>query len=37
MLVAAVVDGRPVWSWELNSVMADRYGKQTLEGMISEN
>lgn len=36
MLVAAVVDGRPVWSWELNSVMADRYGKQTLEGMISE-
>lgn len=36
MLVAAVVDGRPVWSWELNGVMADRYGKQTLEGMISE-
>lgn len=36
MLVAAVVDGRPVWSWELNSVLVDRYGKQTLEGMISE-
>ncbi len=36
MLVAAVVDGRPVWSWELNRVLVDRYGKQTLEGMISE-
>lgn len=36
MLVAAVVEGRPVWSWELNGVLVDRYGKQTLEGMISE-
>lgn len=36
LLVAAVVDGRPVWSWELNRVLVDRYGKQTLEGMISE-
>lgn len=36
LLVAAVVDGRPVWSWELNGVLVDRYGKQTLEGMISE-
>lgn len=36
ILVSAVVDGRPIWSWELNRVLVDRYGKQTLEGMISE-
>lgn len=36
MLVAALVDGRPIWSWELNRVLFNRYGKQTLEGMVSE-
>lgn len=36
MLVAAVVDGKPIFSWELNRVLVDRYGKQTLEGMVSE-
>lgn len=36
LLMAAVVDGKPVWSWELNRVLVDRYGKQTLEGIISE-
>lgn len=36
VLLAAVVDGKPIFSWELNRVLADRYGKQTLEGMISE-
>lgn len=36
MVVAAVVDGRPIFRWELNRVLVDRYGKQTLEGMISE-
>lgn len=36
MLVAAVVDGKPIWSWELNRVLVDRYGKQTLEGLVSE-
>lgn len=36
MLVAAVVDGKPIFRWELNGVLVDRYGKQTLEGMISE-
>lgn len=36
LLVAAVVNGRPIWSWELNKTLTDRYGKQTLEGMISE-
>ncbi len=36
LLVAALVDGKPIFRWELNSVMASRFGKQTLEGMISE-
>ncbi len=35
-VVAGVVNGKPIWSWELNKVMTDRFGKQTLEGMISE-
>lgn len=36
ILLAAVVDGKPIFSWELNRVLVDRYGKQTLEGMVSE-
>lgn len=36
MFLAAVVEGKPIFSWELNRVLVDRYGKQTLEGMISE-
>ncbi len=36
LFLAAVVNGKPVFSWELNRVLVDRYGKQTLEGMISE-
>ncbi|MBI3342867.1 SurA N-terminal domain-containing protein [Candidatus Gottesmanbacteria bacterium] len=36
MLVAAVVNGRPIFRWELTRVLTDRYGKQTLEGMVSE-
>lgn len=35
-VVAGLVNGRPIWSWELNNVMTSRFGKQTLEGMISE-
>lgn len=35
-VVAGIVNGKPIWGWELNKVMADRFGKQTLEGMISE-
>lgn len=35
-VVAGVVNGKPIWSWELNKTMTDRFGKQTLEGMISE-
>lgn len=36
MFLAAVVDNKPIFSWELNRVLVDRYGKQTLEGIISE-
>lgn len=37
LLVAAVVNGKPIWSWQLNKTMSSRFGKQTLEGMISES
>ncbi len=35
-VVAAVVDGQPVFSWQLDSTLRTRYGQQTLEGMIGE-
>lgn len=36
MVLAAVVNGRPIFRWELNNTLVSRFGKQTLEGMISE-
>ncbi len=36
MLLAAVVEGQPVFAWDLNRTLRDRYGQQTLEGMIGE-
>lgn len=36
LLLAAIVDGKPILSWELNRVLTARFGKQTLEGIISE-
>ncbi|MCX6793705.1 MAG: SurA N-terminal domain-containing protein [Candidatus Gottesmanbacteria bacterium] len=36
LLVAAVVNGRPIFRWQLNSVMTSRYGQQTLDSMISQ-
>jgi hypothetical protein len=36
LLVAAIVDGKPIFRWDLNRVLVSRFGKQTLEGMISE-
>lgn len=36
-IVAAIVDGRPIFSWQLTSVLKSRYGQQTLEGMIGES
>lgn len=35
-VVAAVVDGQPIFSWQLNATLRTRYGQQTLEGMIGE-
>jgi len=35
-VVAAVVDGQPIFAWQLNSTLRTRYGQQTLEGMIGE-
>lgn len=36
LLVAAVVNGRPIFRWELTNALMSRFGKQTLEGIISE-
>ncbi len=36
LLMAAVVDGTPIFSWQLNQTLRTRYGQQTLEGMIGE-
>lgn len=36
LFIAAVVDGKPIFRWELNQVLSDRFGQQTLDGMISE-
>lgn len=35
-LVAATVDGQPVFRWQLSNTLISRYGQQTLEGMIGE-
>ncbi len=36
VLVAATVDGKPIFRWELTRILMSRFGKQTLEAMISE-
>lgn len=36
LLVAATVNGRPIFRWQLNSVLVSRYGQQTLESMVSQ-
>ena len=36
LLVAAVVNGKPIFRWQLDSVMASRFGQQTLDSMISQ-
>lgn len=35
-IVAAVVNSKPIFRWELNSQLASRFGTQTLESMITE-
>ncbi len=36
LLVAAIVNGQPIFRWQLNSVLTSRYGQQTLDSMVSE-
>lgn len=36
LLVAAVVDGKPIFRWQLTKVLTDRYGTQTLDSLISQ-
>lgn len=36
LFVAAVVDGRPIFRWQLTRLLTDRFGQQTLDSMISE-
>ncbi len=36
LLVAAVVNGRPIFRWQLTRVMTSRFGAQTLDSMISQ-
>lgn len=37
LLVAAVVNGKPIFRWQLTSIMTSRFGQQTLESMISQS
>jgi parvulin-like peptidyl-prolyl isomerase len=37
LIVAATVNGKPIFAWDFYGTMAKRFGKQTLEGMITEN
>ena len=36
LIVAGMVNGKPIFRWELNKVLVSRFGKQTLESIISE-
>jgi len=36
MVVAAIVNGKPVFRWELSNMLTARFGKQTLEAIVSE-
>ncbi len=37
LVLAAVVNGKPIFSWQLNNTLRTKYGQQTLEGMIGES
>lgn len=36
LIVASVVNGQPIFTWDLYRVLGARFGLQTLEGMVSE-
>lgn len=35
-ILAAVVNGAPIFRWDVNNVLMHRYGTQTLDGMVTE-
>jgi len=35
-IVSAIVNGKPIFRWTVNSTLMSKYGKQTLENMITE-
>lgn len=36
LFLAAVVNGKPIFRWDLNQTLMSRFGSKTLDGMISE-
>lgn len=36
LLLAATVNGKPIFRWDLNNVLVSRFGSQTLDAMVSE-
>ncbi|MBI4062308.1 SurA N-terminal domain-containing protein [Candidatus Gottesmanbacteria bacterium] len=36
LLIAGMVNGKPIFRWDLNKVLTSRFGQQTLEQIISE-
>lgn len=36
LLLSAIVNGKPIFSWQLTQTLKSRFGAQTLEGMIGE-
>ncbi len=36
LLIAAMVNGKPIFRWDLNRVLVSRFGQQTIENMINE-
>lgn len=36
LLLSAIVNGKPIFSWQLSQTLKSRFGAQTLEGMIGE-
>lgn len=35
-IISAIVNGRPIFRWTVNATLMSRYGKQTLDNMITE-
>ena len=35
-IVSAIVDGKPIFRWDVNKSLMNKYGKQTIEAMVAE-